>query len=395
MIQGSGEDRLRVGRRTVVAHLTASPFFGGPERQMIGLATSLPADVRSVFLAFTEGGRARPFLEALSSEGVEALELRENKPHYRAAVHEVARQLVRIGADVLCCHGYKPDILGWLAARQAGIPVIAVSRGWTAATVKVRFNEGLDRLCLRGMDRVVCVSEGQAVKVRCAGVSTDRVIVIRNAIRAARFDSADPADGVWLRGLFPTPPSRVVGAAGRLSPEKGFGVLVEAARRVVRENSDVGFVIFGDGPLHADLERQIGESGLADRFLLAGFRDDLDRIIPHFDLFTLPSFTEGLPNVALEASAASVPVVATAVGGTPEVIEEGVNGRLVPPGDAAALADRLLDALRDDEGRWSMGRRGRQRVQEQFTFEAQASHYHRLFDELTSLAPGYHHPAVG
>lgn len=371
---------------TTVVHLTASPFLGGPERQMLGLASALPGDYRTVFLGFTEGGRGLPLLDEARRLGFEATALRGNVDGYgrgyRAAVHEAAGRLRDLGAGVVCCHGYKPDLVGRPASRRAGTPVVAVSRGWTAATLKVRLNEAVDRLGLRRMDRVVCVSEGQAVKVRRAGVSPARVIVIRNAIRADRFDAHDPVGRARLLALFDRAPARVVGAAGRLSPEKGFAVLVGAAARVLAEAPDVGFVVFGAGPLHADLTQRIDAAGLRGRFLLPGFRDDLDAVLPHLDLLALPSFTEGLPNVVLEAFAAGVPVVATAVGGTPEVVEDGESGYLVPPGDPAALARRVLDALSDEGRRLAMGARGRDRVRGEFTFEAQGLLYQDLFREL-------------
>lgn len=371
-----------------VVHLVASPFLGGPERQMIGLATTLAQACRTIFLSFSERGQCRPFLDEVRRQGFEAVELERNAPSYRAVMCEIAGHLRRQRADILCCHGYKPDILGWLAARQVGTPVIAVSRGWTAATFKVRINETLDRLVLRRMDRVVCVSEGQAIKVRRAGVTADRVIVIRNAIRTERFNHPDPAGRDRLRSLFDRPPARIVGAAGRLSPEKGFGVLITAAGRLAPDAPDVGFVIFGEGPLREELSRQIDAGGLAGRCLLAGFRDDLDGLLPHLDLLVLPSFTEGLPNVVLEAFAAGVPVVATAVGGTPEVVEDGVNGYLVPAGDPAALARRMRDVLDVEERRRAMGERGRDRVRNEFTFEVQSAQYQQLFADLVGSRGG-------
>ena len=111
-------------------------------------------------------------------------------------------------------------------------------------------------------------------------------------------------------------------------------------------------------------------------------RGDLVKFLPHLDLFALSSFTEGLPVAVLEAMAAGVPVVATAVGGTPEVVEEGVCGRLVPPGDPGALAQRLKELLANDGDLQVMGERGRQRVREHFTFVAQAEQYQRLFQKL-------------
>jgi glycosyltransferase involved in cell wall biosynthesis len=366
----------------VVVHLTASTFFGGPERQMLGLARSLPGVYRSVFVSFAEGGRCRAFLEEARRQGFKAVALEHDTPHLLAATRELADLLGRSRVRVLCCHGYKAGLLGRVAARRRHIPVVSVSRGWTGESLRVRVYEALERLNLRWMDRVVCVSEGQAARVRRAGVPAGQTLVIPNAIQAERFAHPDPEYRERLREFFPRPPRRVVGAAGGLSPEMGFGVLIDAAARVADADPDTGFVLFGDGPLRAPLAQQIKAAGLGEQFVLAGFRHDLDCFLPFLDLLVLPSFTEGMPNVVLEAFAAGVPVVATAVGGTPEVIEEGKSGYLVPPGDPAALARRIRDALAAEGGGLSLGRRGRERVLRQFTFAAQAERYQELFEEL-------------
>jgi glycosyltransferase involved in cell wall biosynthesis len=122
---------------------------------------------------------------------------------------------------------------------------------------------------------------------------------------------------------------------------------------------------------------------LEGSFILAGFRPDLAAFLPNLDAFVLPSFTEGLPVVVLEAMAARVPVVATAVGGTPEVIFEGVTGHLVAPRNPSVIAQRLIDILPDELGRRRMGRAGRLRVEDHFTFTAQSEAYSRLFGRLT------------
>ena len=369
--------------RTVI-HLTASPFYGGPERQMLGLAQSLDGSVCTVFLSFAEGGRCQPFLEEAWRQGFEAESLRHDTPHFQAAIRELAVLLRHHSADILLCHGYKAGLLGRLAARRVGIPIVAVSRGWTYESPKIRLYELIDRINLRWMDRIVCVSQGQAAKVRRAGVPTRKIVVIPNAIQAERFDHPDPIARTELERLFPHPVRRIVGAAGRLSPEKGFADLVEAATLVAQADSHVGFVLFGDGFLRAYLSEQIAALGLTDQFVLAGFRTDLDRLIPHLDLMVQSSYTEGLPNVILEACAAGVAVVATAVGGTPEVVEAGRNGWLVPPGNPQALSRAMLDALSNATRRQDMGAAGREQVRSRFTFVAQAAAYRRLIDELTS-----------
>jgi len=365
----------------IVAHLTASTFFGGPERQMLGLARHLPPEIGSVFLSFSEERRCEPFIAAARAQGHEAFALVHDTPRLWAAVRELTAELERVDADLLCCHGYKADLLGRLAARRRGIPALAVSRGWTAESWKVRCYETLDRFCLRWMNRVVCVSDRQAERVRRV-VARERVSVIRNAVDADRFADVDLRYCQQLQDFFPAPRRCIVGAAGRLSPEKGFDVFVQAAERIAARDRSLGFVHFGGGPLREELARRVEAAGLCDQFVFAGHRPDLDQFLPFLDLMVLPSFTEGLPNVVLEAFAAGVPVVATAVGGTPEVVEDGLNGYLIPPGDADALAGRILDALESEDRRQAMGRHGSERVRRHFTFAAQARAYEELFAQL-------------
>jgi glycosyltransferase involved in cell wall biosynthesis len=404
-----------------IVHLTASRFFGGPERQMLGLAEALPEGYSTVFLSFSESGCCREFLSKAEEAGFNAIALKHDTPHLLAARRELTKLLRRLRADFLLCHGYKADLIGRLAGRKLGIPVVAVSRGWTGECLKVRLYEALDRPILRRMDKVVCVSAAQAEKVRRAGVREEKITVIHNAIYPDRFATPDPAYRERLLAFFgkedrergtdagtggrgdaeSRAPMLIVGAAGRLSPEKGFSLLIDAAALVLNPpvsasprlrgpasssspltSPHIGFILFGDGPLRDALARQIAARGLEGRFLLAGFRPDLDRFLPHLDLFVQSSFTEGLPNVILEAQAARVPVVATSVGGTPEVIEDGQTGWLVPPGDAAALAERVASVLSEAPARAMRCAAGHARVEDWFSFSAQARRYAQLFEQL-------------
>ncbi len=369
-----------------LVHLTASVFHGGPERQMLGLARSLPAAMRTVFLSFAEGGRCGAFLATARRCGFEAHALENDSPHLRAAVRELTDHLARASADVLLCHGYKANLLGRPAARRLGIPAVAVSRGWTGENARVRLYEALDRRHLRFMDCVVCVSAAQAARVYRAGVKPGRIRVIHNSVDPERFAHPDPGGRAELQGFFRTPRPLLVGAAGRLSPEKGFDVLVAAAARVLRSHPDVGFVHFGAGPCLPRIERQIAACRLGESFVLGGFRTDLDRLLPHFDLVVLPSYTEGLPNIVLEACAAGVPVVATAVGGTPEVLGDGC-GILVPPGNPRALAAAIGEALARGPALPELGEAGRRHVREHFSFAAQAERYGELLSQLCFRCP--------
>jgi glycosyltransferase involved in cell wall biosynthesis len=354
---------------------------------MLGLAQALSTVCESQFLSFAEGGRCAAFLDEVQHRGFYGRVLAHDTPHLWAAIRELTEIIRRSHAALICCHSYKADLLGLIAGRRAGVPVVAVSRGWTGESFKVRCYDALDRRVLRWMDAVVCVSHGQARKVFRAGVSPARVVVIPNAVRPERFAQPDSSYRDRLRGFFADRVDRIIVAAGRLSPEKGFDILIEAADQVIKPEPSLGFVLFGDGPLREQLQRQIEQRGLTDVFVLPGFRSDLDRFLPFADLLVLPSYTEGLPNVVLEAFAAGIPVVATAVGGTPELVEDGVNGYLVPAGNPGLLAQRILDAIADDNRRKAMGQCGRQRVLDQFTFEAQGQQYLWLYARLLNLPP--------
>jgi glycosyltransferase involved in cell wall biosynthesis len=372
-----------------LVHLTASTFFGGPERQMLGLALAMPDSVRTTFATFPEGGRGAAFLNETRKHGFASVPLVNDFPKAFASVREIAELLRATACDVLICHGYKAHILGRMAARRAGIPAVAVSRGWTGESRKVKLYEWLDRRHLRLMDHVVCVSEGQAEKVRkWCRVPASRMSVIRNSARLGASESRDASARDKLQGFFAcgSAISQAVLAAGRFSPEKGFGVLVEAAATICRENPAAGVVLFGEGPLRGELERRVAELNLRGRVVLPGFRTDLDSLIGGADVVVLPSFTEGLPNVALEASAAGVPVVATAVGGNPEVIADGETGFLVPSGQPASIAAKVNELLRDPALRSRFGAAGRHRMQELFTFDAQAKSYLQLIDTLSSAS---------
>jgi glycosyltransferase involved in cell wall biosynthesis len=368
-----------------IVHLTASTFFGGPERQMLGLADQL-SNHPSTFVSYSEGGRCGEFLTEVRKRGHSAVELASDTPNVRESLRELSGLLRDRAANVLVTHTFKPNILGRIAARRVGIPIVSVSRGWTWENLKVRAYETMDRVNLRFVDHVVAVSAGQGERVRKAGVPSSRLSVIRNAARLNAFPSVRASGREVFSKFFPAdkPLSLVVLAAGRLSPEKGFDILLEAAPAVLQQTPHAHFILFGEGGERAKMEARVAELGLHDKFLMPGLTAELDRYLPQADVVVLPSYTEGLPNVALEASAAGVPIVATAVGGIPEVVQHEETGILVPSGQPRKLAAALNRLLQSEELRKEMGVAGQRRMQAQFTFEAQARQYEMLFEKITT-----------
>jgi glycosyltransferase involved in cell wall biosynthesis len=367
-----------------IVHLTASRFFGGPERQMLGLACTLPSTYRSSFVAFSEKGGSQEFLTRVREQNFSGTQLQYDTPHIRGAISELTSLLREQKANILISHGYKSNLVGRFAARKLGIPIVSVSRGWTGENWKIRIYETIDRFQLRFMDRVICVSEGQAKKVRQVRVPNSKLHIIRNAARLQEFQESDPQYREYIRSFFPAfqEGDLIALAAGRLSPDKGFDILINAVRLVNQQLPNVRFLIFGNGVERANLENQIRSLQLQDSIVLGGFRLDLDRFFPWADLVVLSSYTEGLPNVLLEASAAGRPIVSTAVGGTPEIVDHGKTGFLVPAGNVLMLAESLIQLGRDADLRMTMGKNARALVEERFTFEAQSRAYEKIFHDV-------------
>jgi glycosyltransferase involved in cell wall biosynthesis len=221
----------------------------------------------------------------------------------------------------------------------------------------------------RMLDRVIAVSESaRAFLIRSKGYPAEKISVVPNGRDLSVFRPGGARSRVRKElGLGDAVP--LVGVVGRLEPQKGHAVLLEAWPSVLRDLPDARLLVVGDGRLRERLDQRARDLRVADSVIFTGFRADVPRLLDAVDVVTLPSLSEGMPLAAIEASAMARPVVATAVDGTPEVIRDGRTGRLVPPGDPAALARALLALLRDPEAARRMGRAGRDYVLDRFTLD--------------------------
>lgn len=364
-----------------VMHLRDSNFVGGPERQILEHLRRAENDHLHLSLCCFRGkGHSSELEDSARSLGLDCMSVAARWPLDLPSVVELARGVRDRKVDLLVTHGYKPNLLGRLASWIAGVPTVAVSRGWTYESRRVRCYEFLDRIFLRLADAVVAVSEAQRQKVLACGVRPDKVRVIHNAIDLDSFPG--PADHGIRDELGIPHEAFLVATAGRLSPEKNHLGLVDAATRVLAKMPDVYFVVFGEGFLRPELEKAVADAGIGRRFFLPGFRSDVRSLLHEIDIFVLPSHTEGLPNVVLEAFACRKPVVATMVGGTPEVVRHGENGFLVQPAVMKDLAVSLAELCASADMRYTMGEKGFQLVKEQFWYEKQTQLYLNIYEMM-------------
>ena len=362
-----------------IAHVLASPFFGGPERQALGVARAMRPEANSVFLTMQDGPRSAEFDDEARSAGFEVHPLRNNWPHMLRCRREIADFVRSLRCDVVCTHGYKPDILGWMAARAARVPAVSVAHGWTGATWKVRLNEWLDRQVMKRFDRVIGVSAMQSRRVRRAGVADDRIVTVLNAVDPDAMGKSDSGLRQQMVRPFKVEPTMLWIAAGRLSPEKGVDQLIDAFAMVRPRVPTACLLVYGDGPLRESLLAEVKKRDLQHAVHFAGHVRDLERRLPQADGFVLPSRTEGLPVILLEAMAAGVVPVAFDVGGIGEVIADFQDGRLIEAGNIEALADAMVRVSEDEAERGEMSEAARSKIDARFTHADQATAYIEVF----------------
>jgi glycosyltransferase involved in cell wall biosynthesis len=380
----SGEERFMrddAKPSILVAHLMGSNFFGGPERQVVGhCERALESGVRTVVGSFAERRSRVGLIDEAERRGISTFLVRSHRLRVGGAL-ELARHLHGLGPDVLVTHGIKADVLGHWAAGWLRLPRIACLRGFTAENWRVRTYEMIYRRSLVKAQRIVAVSRATARLAEDLGASSRRVRVVHNAYYP-RPVSNGPRNlkAAWALA----PGTTLIVAAGRLSPEKGHEVLIEAVSALASRRKIVCAVL-GEGPLGARLRSLTDSRGLSQCLRFLGYQEDVPGYFAEADLVVNPSHSEGLPNVVLEAFAAGTPVVATRVGGTEELVEDGVTGWLVQPGDPSALASAMEEAIARPDERSCRARRARSRLRGEFSAERQTESWHAVYREVLNL----------
>ena len=278
-------------------------------------------------------------------------------------------------------HDYKSNALGLLVQKFHPMRLVTTVHGWVFSSQKTNLYYAVDRACLKHYERVVCVSEDLLAQCLATKVPIQNCALIENAIDLDAYQvTTDKAAAKRELGL---PVDRMaVGALGRLSPEKGFDVLIRAVDQAIEAGTPMSLVIAGEGPCQAELEQLIRDLGRQDHIRLLGHLSDAQRVFNALDVFVLSSRMEGLPNVLLEAFACGVATIATPVGGVAHVLADEENGLLVPVDDVGAMTVALTRVLNNDALRQSLGKAGRKTVEARFSFRFRMQKMVALYDEL-------------
>ncbi len=367
-----------------VIHVLAPARFGGLESVIATLCSAQRSAGDSVLVVPVlepDDARGHPLVEKLSSEGIDVMPVVVTGRDYRGERAALRRLLVDRRPDVVHTHGYRPDVIDAPVARGLGIPTVTTVHGFTRGGFggrgwKGRFYEWLQIRSFRRFDAVVVVSERLRGELAGEGVREDRLHVLRNAWDAGADALPDRAEARARLGVGAQSPA--VAWVGRLSSEKAPDLFVRAARAVTGEAE---YHVLGTGPMLSDCRELAERLSVGEQFTWHGPVPEAGRWLSAFDALVISSWTEGTPMVLLEAMAAGVPVVTTAVGGIPDVVSPA-EAILCEAGDVPCLAEGIDAILADPAAARVRAAAARRRLEAEFAVEPWARRYRDLYLSL-------------
>ena len=378
-----------------IALVIARLNVGGPATHVLELAAGLPRDQFEVRLIAGREGKGEAGMHYLAERmGVTPEILPSLSPHIGPADALAFLQLRAMfrswKPDVVHTHTAKAGAVGRTAARTAGVPAVVhtfhghVLRGYFSPPVEFFFRS-VERTLARMTDRIVTLSPALKADLVGMGIAKpEKIDVVPLGMNLDPLLDCASRRGELRSELGIRPDQPLIGIVGRLVPIKNHRLFLEAARSMVDSGNPARFVLVGDGALRDSLQALAGELGITERVHFLGWKQDMVPVYAALDLLALTSDNEGTPVAVIEAMAAGIPVVSTAVGGVPDVIRNGETGWLVPPGDAPALCRAWLGVLQGDERVESVKNRARREALERFGREKMIAAMVDLYRRLTT-----------
>lgn len=354
---------------------------GGAERQVVDLALALRRGGYEVTVACSIAGDLSGALEEAGIPFRPLLNRLAKRRLSPAYAWRLRRLLRRERFDLVHAHIYASVVAAAIATLETEVPLVITEH--TEASWQLWRARWVSRWVYRRVERIIAVSSPIRRRlIERDGVHPDLITIVPNAVAPPPEPPPDspPPLPAELRPL--------VGAIARLQPEKGVANFLKAAAHVAPRFPEAHFVIAGDGPLRQDLIALAENLGLGDRVHFLGFRSDASALMRSLDVLVVPSLTEGSPLVTLEAMAAGIPVVASAVGGIPDQVRHYREGLLVPAGDAGAMGDAILALLRNPDRARRLGEAGRRRATSEFGHAAMVRRIEGVYSEVLG------HPAA-
>jgi glycosyltransferase involved in cell wall biosynthesis len=358
---------------------------GGPDKTILAGAAASDPSRYAVTVCYLRDQRDDEFSIGTRAAAMDVDFVAVDERHsFDLAVWPAVRRLVeQRGIDIVHSHDYKTDLLALALAWRARVIPLATVHNWCGLSSRERFlYYPVDKYVLRGFPLVIAVSPQIRAELERRGVRPDRIRTLLNGVDVEVFRRNRAASAAARAELGVAPEDIVIGAVGRLEGEKRFDVLIEAVAALRERYPRLRLMLVGEGSWRPRLEALAARYGVQDRCTLLGYRPDVIRVCQAFDVFAQSSDDEGTSNALLEAMALEIPIVATDVGGTAELVTDGVHALLVRPGDVGALAGAIEWTLAMPELTRARVAAARERVEGPLSFAARNEALDTIYDQL-------------
>ena len=362
------------------------PWVDGPGRTILDCACSLEGDDFHFIIGGFSGGQQQTneYTQEAKKRGLETVIIKENRSFDINVVRQILSIIKNYEIDIIHTHDFRSDLFGILCSKISKRPVIATVHGWIANDRKGRIYTWLDKLILRLCNHIISVSRRTAKIVTDSGISSDKVIVINNALRIENY-ICNKSDKSIRSELGVSEDAILIANIGRLSPEKGQLEFLKAGTELLKKYKEVKLLLVGIGADQKMLEEYVSSQGIKGEVFFLGFRKDMVNIYNNINLVVQSSYTEGMPNVILESMLMQVPVIATNVGGTSEIIEHGKTGILIEAGDIDKLAESMQDFISQRDFYESIVSEGEMVIKNHFSHDQRVKKLSDLYCNLVGL----------
>lgn len=372
-----------------VCHLISGDLWAGAEVQMFTVVTALnkAPELNVSAIVLNEG----KLVSKLRKVGIEVKVIDESQYGFLQILRQAKKYLGGKNIDILHTHRYKENVIGALLKKGGSVRyIVQTVHGineplkWFKA-LKAKLYSSVNLYYTRKyFDKILAVSD-DIRNTLGKKVDSDKLDTIHNAINPANIRITDTTEKI-KHDLGINSIEHIIGSAGRMVPVKGYSVFLDMAKIILAKIPGTMFLLVGDGPLLEELKIKAQRMGIKEKVLFLGFRNDIIDIINCLDIFVISSYHEGIPMALLEAMALKKAVVATAVGGINEIIENDISGLLVAPGGARSLADSCIKVLNDIGVKERLGAEAVKRINNEFVYDIQRDRIIDVYNELMKRA---------
>jgi len=371
-------------KKIKVLHLLSSRGLYGAERVLVNLIEHYDKKIIKPYMALLQDSKAPAddLIEAAAERGAHNIIIPCGKWIDIKALKHVRAIIKNEGIHIIHCNEMKSRLYGLIISRMSHIPVITTHHNWIRNKLSTTIFEYLDAVYIRFIDRVIPVSAGVKKALREIAVPEKRMSVILNGINVREFVE-DKQKATNLRNRLNIGDSEyVAGSVGRLSVEKGHCYFLKAVHKVLAKMKNIRFVIVGDGELTDELRELAQKLKIEQNIIFTGYQTDVTQFYSLMDICVMPSLIEGTPMALMEAMATGVPVIASAVGGIPTIIDNKENGVLVEPRNPDAIANAILALLQDRVACDKISKNARKTILERYSADRMAQQYENEYRKL-------------